>query len=325
MTMKVGIEVEVENTLLSYHGAFSAVQQWCPDWVIEQDGSLRNSGYEIKSSGPTPTDTLTGKLCQLYPVLARSSGTWRAAIHVHVDARATSWEQRALILAMGYVYDMALFSRFSPERVESNFCVPLEHKTPGVFSCISSMIEDQRVHNYGKYSSINVLPLTEIGSVEFRHMRTPETSDDVDSVTHALGEINNYAHECAYLVRAAVVTTRRQPMYRGTVKLAECLLAAIDMYDEIGGTLQPDANALGEVLGLLTDMWSYDSTLLDVASIARVVESSEPRVNLFAETQPPEEDWEEEFWEDEEQEDAEQMSEEEFGGWINRLNDGGEV
>ena len=36
--------------------------------------------------------------------------------------------------------------------------------------------------------------------------------------------------------------------------------------------MKPNADALGEVLTVLADMPSYDSTLLDVASVARVVE-----------------------------------------------------
>lgn len=292
MQTKVGIEVEVESEYLSYYSASTEHDLWCPDWVLERDGSLRGEGFEIKSNGPQRLDTIRGKLCQLYPLLHHSSGTWRAAVHVHVDARATTWHQRAVILAMGYVYDMALFKRYAPERVESNFCVPLEHKTPGVFSCIRDMLESRQLHNYGKYSSINVLPLQTLGTVEFRHMRTPETEGDVHSVASALGMISSYTLDCAALVKAAEQAADYES------KPAEALLRAIETYENGGGGMKPNADALGEVLAVLADMPSYDSVLLDVASVARVVEPASVYHNeleeMEAELASDEYEWEDE-------------------------------
>ncbi len=269
----IGIEVEVESTALRISNASSLMEQ--SDWIVERDGSLRGGvgGFEVKSDGPQELSSLHTHLTQLYPVLQGSSGNWRAAVHVHVDVRDYTWMERGLALALGYVVDEDLFNQFSPERMQSNFCVPLANKMAPVMDCLSGLVRNGLVIRYGKYSSINVQRMTDIGTIEFRHMRTPEAGTTVSSVTTALGMIESYASACARIVNCA----RFERIYGRRGSVAEKFLVALGHLEQLRDSQLPwvtmNSVAIGDVLTVLDQKQAYDTTQIDVASLAAAVNS----------------------------------------------------
>jgi hypothetical protein len=273
MTDHIGIEVECESLSVGRRQAELTLDGGT--WLVESDGSLRgNMSFELKSNGPQPVNLLRSHLAELYPVLMRSSGTWRAAVHVHVDLRNEQWYRRALALAAAYAFDLCLFERFSPERVESNFCVPLSHKSMDVLDCINTMLVRHETTRYGKYSSVNVSRIHDLGTLEFRHMRTPEAGDTVSSVQEALRSIEEYARAC-HLITSSIMTARlRLSDRRGTGRaMAEAfleMLAYIEMNNRRGSVLVPNHEHVGDVLHTLSGAPSFDITTLDLGSVVRV-------------------------------------------------------
>lgn len=287
MTDHIGIEVECESFGVGRREAAMILDEGT--WLVESDGSLRgNMAFELKSDGPQPVNHLRSHLAELYPVLMQSSGTWRAAVHVHVDLRNHYWYKRALALAAAYAFDLCLFERFSPERVESNFCVPLSHKSMDVLACISRMITSNEVTRYGKYSSVNVSRLHDLGTLEFRHMRTPECGETVRSVQEALRSIEEYVRAC-HLITSSINTVRLRMNERHSTGKAMAeqfleMLSYIELNNRRGSVLVPNHEHVGDVLHTLSGAPNFDITTLDLGSVVRVQEGREQRRNRTNET-----------------------------------------
>lgn len=275
----VGIEVEVESIGRSYREIVGAM--CTSDWAVERDGSLRQdsgAAFEVKSASPVQAVALQPHLAQLYPALADSSGSWRAAVHVHVNVRDLSWNQRALALGLAYAADLPMFAKFSPERVQSNFCVPLSHKQAGVFECMAGMVSHHEITaRYGKYSSVNVGRLGDLGTFEFRHLRTPKCGDSVADVTKALALIRSYALTCASIVHHAQAACRTRStkcigmgdaLAGEFITLAETMQAAFASYTG-SVPIELDRDAIGEAVTLFAGMQTYDPVDLDLPSLVR--------------------------------------------------------
>lgn len=248
---KIGIEIENESLAIS-HGDVARALRASTSWVVERDGSLRGHemGWEVKTSGRgLPLDQALLSLNELYPVLRDCSGVWRAAIHVHVDATNLSWEQRALVLCMAYILDDSMFDLVSPERRESNFCVPLAQKAGQVLESIVSMVDGgEGTIDYGKYSSVNAGSLLRFGTFEFRHMRTPATDDTISSVTNALYKIAAFAqasHAIVDSARQLAIVNRSYPDLTGSQRVLKAVLMLSDaegaLYNPVGLHINDEA------------------------------------------------------------------------------------
>lgn len=157
-TPTFGIEVEAENcwTLTPIL-----------DWDIANDGSLRNGGVEFIS--PVIQSSTEAKK-QLSIVLEQlkernCSFSYRTGIHFHLG---TFEPIQAKDIIKAYIpYERMLFSLF-PERKNSNFCVPLLDSDYYLKSFFSNKDYQTLIETWGKYSALNLQPLTSLGTVEFR-------------------------------------------------------------------------------------------------------------------------------------------------------------
>lgn len=162
-SLAVGIEVEVENHTLKV-----SPSQYV--WAGVADGSLRNGGIEYVSKpiaasfaahaiGELLGDCLDEKECCFSP---------RTSIHVHInmqDVETTVVEDIILL----YSLFEKLFFRFTGRgRIKNIYCVPLIDT-----ACLSGMLTNGVFHSrssWSKYAALNILPLSEYGTIEFRHM-----------------------------------------------------------------------------------------------------------------------------------------------------------
>ena len=164
MKSHVGIEVEVEN--VTYINPNIPLCYW----IIAEDGSLRNHGKEFKSVA-LPTSRVQLALEQLFnglnPDIDFSS---RTSIHVHVDVRGLTINQLITVLFTYAVLENVLFKFAGVHRRNSIFCNPITETR--LFNQLN--ISDK--HNlramfdtvWGKYSAMNLNPVRQFGTVEFR-------------------------------------------------------------------------------------------------------------------------------------------------------------
>ena len=204
---KIGIEVEVESNSVPMQNVRTLLTGPMSSglWELDDDGegSLRAGeyGWEIRTAGQGQSlAAVRSSMHELYPILSSSSGIWRAAVHTHVSLAALKPSARANLLALVYCVDDDLFEKFSPERRESNFCVPLANDTARTMQALSDYKEGLVPQVWCKYTSLNVLAERTFDTFEFRHMKTPAAGTSVSDIRTALLKIWDFANTCSKLV-----------------------------------------------------------------------------------------------------------------------------
>ena len=161
----VGIELEVEGT----------TNIDADMWVCTEDGSLRD-GCELVCARPYNGEELLRAINNLSEAVQDSGaeGTWRCSTHVHMDMRdADSNILKKVILGWTF-YEKMMFKCSGYHRYSSNFCPAFAVVQAQVMNASSAFNRDGEaffhalVNSWDKYTSLNLLPLSQFGSVEFR-------------------------------------------------------------------------------------------------------------------------------------------------------------
>lgn len=156
----IGIEVEVE-------AAQAAIANLNKVWNATTDGSLRNNGAEFVSKPIMASDapiTLKHLLSQYLQQDCCFSP--RTSVHVHLNVQDLEVTQLVNLVALYTVFEKALFQFAGRGRIKNIYCVPLVD-TNLLLGLAGS---DNVLRNWSKYTSLNLLPVREQGTVEFRHM-----------------------------------------------------------------------------------------------------------------------------------------------------------
>lgn len=160
----IGIEVEVEN--------ITRVGLMRSCWQSAQDGSLRNNGVEFISR-PMQANRAPAALYSLMNETLPQDKCFspRTSVHVHLDYTR---DQLATVVDTVLVYAVfeRLFYRFvGRNRIRNIYCVPLTETYLLWMLGYNGMRPDM----WQKYTGLNLKPLAEHGTIEFRHMHgTPD-------------------------------------------------------------------------------------------------------------------------------------------------------
>lgn len=186
----IGIEVETEN-VRAFHSDYS------PYWKIAEDGSLRNSGREFISV-PIKAFRVENALTTLFnnQVNEDIEFTDRTSIHIHMNVRTMTLEQLKTMVLLYLVFEKAMFRYVNPERYENIFCVPLNETSFGE-NLHNLFHSDRLAINWSKYTGLNLCPIFEKGTIEFRHLHG----------TKNVKEIINWINLILCLKKAALKNT----------------------------------------------------------------------------------------------------------------------
>jgi hypothetical protein len=180
----VGIEVEVERVLTTTpigklensEGVAGFI------WKNVEDNSLRNNGREYVSI-PLKGDNIAYALDVLESTLKNSVHTKghefsdRTSVHVHVNMRDMTGEELATFMLTYLLVEPLLYQFSGGIRYNNIFCVPvlespLSTHLREMFSFVGK--SDKTVFNilanWHKYTGLNCKPLSNYGTIEFRHM-----------------------------------------------------------------------------------------------------------------------------------------------------------
>jgi hypothetical protein len=120
---------------------------------------------------------------RLFSGLKKPSASSRCSVHVHINVREMTLEEFSSFMVLYLIFERSLY-RFSGDRWNSNFCVPLYAAPQFPKQVLESInagqwknkpLEDY-VHWY-KYLGLNICPIVgkdgsnAQGTVEFRHMK----------------------------------------------------------------------------------------------------------------------------------------------------------
>lgn len=159
----IGIEVEVEN-----NAPRSTMRSG--SWTSTADGSLRNSGMEYVSQ-PIPASLAPSALYELLGLGLDDKECCfspRTSVHVHVNVQEEECDDVLNAVMLYTVFEKMFFKFTGRGRAKNIYCVPVAET--GCLSCAVNTSLDHLRSTWSKYSAVNIVPLGEYGTLEFRHM-----------------------------------------------------------------------------------------------------------------------------------------------------------
>lgn len=183
----VGLELEIENWPY-FDAAFRG-------FTFHSDGSLRGASTEAVTR-PMYSKYVPEKLESFFKKFGVTEENYseRCSVHVHVNCQNLAVEQVAAICLLYQVTERVLFSFIGNERDTNIFCVPWSQCNLSS-RMLGRLLQDANytVRGWQKYTALNLLPLRDRGTIEFRHM---EGTCDVKRITtwlNIIGSIVKYA------------------------------------------------------------------------------------------------------------------------------------
>lgn len=158
----IGVEVEVENVKI--------FKQTSPYWRMIEDGSLRNSGREFITP-PIRAWRVERALMQLFNVDLNHDIDFseRTSIHIHMNIRTLTVPQLESLIITYILFEKVLFNFIGNNRYNNIFCVPIVETDIG--ENLLNMITNKNPEvSWQKYTALNLLPIMDKGTIEFRHM-----------------------------------------------------------------------------------------------------------------------------------------------------------
>lgn len=191
-----GLEFEIENA----DGGLRI-----PGITVTDDGSLRNNGWEYITSPATYSNIvcLTEKLfSELRPEEIRNpDGTYnyrsnyssRTSIHVHTNVQDLTKEQLLNLCSVYTVFERLLFQFIGDNRNENIYTVPWYDT-----DIAANLQQRIQVLEHGgiaweKYTALNLLPIQDKGTVEWRHMAGTNNLPKILTWLRLIGHMYNFA------------------------------------------------------------------------------------------------------------------------------------
>jgi len=186
---EIGIEVELEGEALPRH-----LKRF---WSVKNDGSLRGAGVEYVLSRPTERGEVGSKVDWLYKQIGEmGEPSDRCGVHVHLNCQRLTLKQVYNIITLYLIMEEVLVHWCGEDREGNLFCLRAQDAEWLLMQLVDDKargtITRATHHNY-KYSSINIAALSTWGSLEFRALRSPPTSDRIKIWVDVLTRIKDYA------------------------------------------------------------------------------------------------------------------------------------
>lgn len=174
----MGLECEVESVR-----SFSSELSY--GWSMTDDGSLRNNGKEFLSGAKPRVDLLNGFRDLHAKIIPHKFPKFseRTSIHVHVNCQNLTVEQVQNIVLMYALYEEMFFNLCDPSRRHNIHCVPL---TETYLPALYKTGLDNMLSRWHKYTALNIKRLTDLGTIEFRHMEGHADEGKLDRWLRAL-------------------------------------------------------------------------------------------------------------------------------------------
>jgi len=132
------------------------------------DGSLRNNGLEFITPPLTvPSAIETFNALHKNLKYGKAPFTERTSIHVHANCCNLTQQEVKNIILLYALYEEAFFMMIDPSRRDNIHCVALtETHLPSLYRAPVATL----ISKWHKYTALNIKPLSQLGTIEFRHM-----------------------------------------------------------------------------------------------------------------------------------------------------------
>ncbi len=190
----VGIECEIENWPFD-------IEKQHFGFTFEADGSLRNNGYEAITA-PTYTKHVPYILSTLFKrfnITQDNNYSTRCSTHVHVNCQNMTTEQVKMLCLLYQVLERPIFGFIGHERQDNIFCVPWSQCNMSYDFAHKFMRDPSATTRYWqKYTALNILPLRDRGTVEFRHLEGTCDIKRIVNWLNIIGSMVKFACEYSY-------------------------------------------------------------------------------------------------------------------------------
>lgn len=199
----VGLEYEVEQSRMKHTLEFDEF------YKTEGDGSLKGDyAFEYVFREPLSGADLYSAICMIDQLHDAYVFTERCSLHVHLDVRDLDSDQLARLVAAYYTVEPLLFKYVGSNRINNNYCVPFSRATyeserlairlqeidqSKINQAVNSY--NNLVHNFGKYTALNLKVLKQFGSIEFRHHPGTLDPEEVIEWVNIIMSLKKFAME----------------------------------------------------------------------------------------------------------------------------------
>lgn len=184
-----GLELEIENVPnwedLVVHGMTSV-----------EDGSLRNHGREFLTK-PSSYSIVMHTLQRFFDKAKLSDDNYseRCSVHVHANTQNMTTDQVASVCLLYQVFEKLLYAFVGGERDKNIFCIPWDQTTLS-YQVISSLNpKNFNVRSWQKYTGLNLLPLLDKGTLEFRQLGGTYDLEKIGNWLNLIGSLFVYAKQ----------------------------------------------------------------------------------------------------------------------------------
>ncbi len=172
-----GVEIETEEVRATAGDYQSMLGRL---WNVKTDGSLRGAAFEFVSR-PCAIKSLIPELEVFYKKTQFTEANYsdRCSVHVHTNVLDMTPDQLASLCLLYSVMEEVLFKFVNtyevgnrvPSRDTNLYCVPWSQcrMNYGVVNKLFTL-DGLGLRNWQKYTALNLLPVRNIGTVEWRHM-----------------------------------------------------------------------------------------------------------------------------------------------------------
>jgi hypothetical protein len=184
-----GVELEIENVP-------DAGQGWIVGGIrATEDGSLRNHGVEFITA-PMSYSNLSHALRMFFNKNRPDETNYsdRTSIHVHTNCQDLTSPQVQSIALLYQVFERLIYAWIGNNREENIYCVPW-HQTNLTYTALDNPENLNRFKQWQKYTGLNLLPLFEYGTIEWRHMHGHGEVEKILLWCQLIGKIYSYILE----------------------------------------------------------------------------------------------------------------------------------
>lgn len=188
----IGFELETENCQTLPRDFGEQLNRF--NLRIESDGSLRGSAYEFLTL-PMKTTNALAVLTDwfAYSKLTEENYSDRCSIHVHVNCTDLTTEQVSSVALLYTVTEEILFEFVGGNRDSGIYCIPWSQCRQH-FNLVKRFLENpaEVLRNWSKYTAVNILPLANFGTMEFRQMHGSSDMAKITTWVNIIGALFKY-------------------------------------------------------------------------------------------------------------------------------------
>lgn len=182
----VGLELEIEEFNTEHYREFDG-------FSFTDDGSLRSSekGVGVEAiTLPIKIEHTRNLLTRFFKHfnINETNYSERCSVHIHFNVQPLEWEQLSTICLVYQTVERVLFQFIGNDRDQNIFCVPWSqcNLTCNIIPNIERYKQDA-LRGWQKYTALNLIPIFDQGTIEFRHMHG---TCDVDKIMLWIGIIS---------------------------------------------------------------------------------------------------------------------------------------